>query len=227
MKILLVAATLMEIRPFFAKLIPLGEATGQVSHYKFKTASIDVLITGIGMVQTAYYIGRQTLGTKYDFAINAGISGSFTDQLSIGEVVHVTEECIPEMGAEDGEELLSLFDLGLMDPDHPPYEKARLINRFPFKSDRLAKIRTVKGATANTIHANSESIRKIISSYHPETESMEGAAFLYSCLSDHIPCAQIRSISNYVAERDKTRWNLELAFKNLNKVLWEIVNDNY
>jgi len=227
MRILLVAATVFEIRPFLTKLIPSGEGTGQVSHYKFKTTSVDVLITGIGMMQTAFHLGRQLAGTKYDVAINAGIAGSFTDQLAIGEVVHVTEECMPEMGAEDGAEFRSLFDLGLIDPDSTPYEKGRLINRFHIKSERLARIRTVKGATANTIHANSESIQKIISGYNPETESMEGAAFLYSCLSDQLPCAQIRSISNYVAERDKTRWNLELAFKNLNKVLWEIINEKY
>lgn len=222
MRILLVAATILEIRPFLAKLIPLGEATGLVSHYKFKNTFIDVLIPGIGMMQTAYHLGKQTAGTKYDIALNAGIGGSYTDNLAIGEVVHVTEECIPEMGVEDGSAFLSLFDIGLMDPDNFPYDKGRLINGSPLKSNRLARIRIVKGATANTIHGNIESIRKIISMYHPETESMEGAAFLYSCLSDHIPCAQIRCISNYVAERDKTHWNLELAFKNLNKVLLEI-----
>ena len=225
MRILLVAATILEIRPFLAKLIPLGEATGQVSHYQLKNTFIDVLIPGIGMMQTAYHIGKQTAVTHYDLAINAGIGGSCMDHLAIGDVVHVTEECIPEMGVEDGSAFLSLFDIGLMDPDNPPYDKGRLINESPLKSDRLARMRTVKGATANTIHGNIGSIQKIISMYHPETESMEGAAFLYSCLSDHIPCAQIRSISNYVAERDKTRWNLELAFKNLNKALWEIINE--
>lgn len=225
MRILLVAATILEIRPFLGKLIPMGEATGQVSHYQFKNTFIDVMIPGIGMMQTAYHLGKQMAGANYDLAINAGIGGSYTDHLAIGEVVHVTEECIPEMGAEDGSAFFSLFDIGLMDPDNPPYNKGRLINEFPLKSDRLARIRTVKGATANTIHGNIVSIGKIISLYHPETESMEGAAFLYSCLSDHIPCAQIRCISNYVAERDKTRWNLELAFKNLNKVLWEIIEE--
>jgi futalosine hydrolase len=224
-KILLVAATVFEIRPFLSKLIPLGKGGDKVSHYTFKNTFIDVLIPGIGMMQTAYHLGKQVAEKKYDIAINAGIGGSFTDNLVLGEVVHVIEECIPEMGADDGDDFHSLFDLGLMDPDHPPYDKGRLINASPFKSKRLDRIKTVKGATANTIHDNLESLRKTISRYHPDIESMEGAAFLYSCLSDHIRCAQIRSISNYVAERDKSRWNVDLAFKNLNKVLWEIVNE--
>jgi futalosine hydrolase len=225
MRILLVAATIFEIRPFLPKLTPVGETGGLVSHFTFKKSSIDVLIPGIGMMQTAFHLGKQTAVTPYDIAINAGIGGSYTDNLVLGEVVHVTEECIPEMGADDGDDFISLFDLGLMDPDNPPYVKGRLVNVTPFKSDRLARIRTVKGATANTIHDNLETFRKTISRYEPETESMEGAAFLYSCLTEKIPCAQIRSISNYVAERDKTRWNVELAFKNLNEVLWEVVKE--
>lgn len=225
MRILLVAATTLEIGPFLTKITPLGETSGQVTHWQFKNTLIDVLISGIGMLQTAYHLGKQIAGTKYDVAINAGIGGSYADQLVVGEVVHVTEECIPEMGAEDGEEFLSLFDLGLMDPDNPPHDKGRLINEFVPKSERLARIRTVKGATTNTIHGGTGSTPKIISMYNPETESMEGAAFLYICLSEHIPSAQIRSISNYVADRDKSRWNIELAVKNLNRILWEIVNE--
>jgi len=69
------------------------------------------------------------------------------------------------------------------------------------------------------------SILKIRSLFNADVESMEGAAFLFSCLTSKVPCFQVRSISNYVEERDKTRWNLELAFKNLNKALWEIINE--
>jgi futalosine hydrolase len=225
MRILLVAATIFEIRPFLPKLTPMGETGGLVSYYQFRNSYVDVLIPGIGMMQTAYHLGKQIASARYDIAVNAGIGGSYTDALKLGDVVHVTEECIPEMGAEEGEKFHSMFDLGLMDPDNPPYIKGRLVNVSPFKSKQLAALKSVKGATANTIHDNLGTLAKTMSIYRPETESMEGAAFLYGCLSDHIPCAQIRSISNYVAERDKTRWNVELAFKNLNAVLWEIFDE--
>jgi futalosine hydrolase len=54
---------------------------------------------------------------------------------------------------------------------------------------------------------------------------MEGAAFLFACLSEKIPCAQIRSISNYIEKRDKSRWNVKLALDNLNKSLMEIIRE--
>ena len=47
---------------------------------------------------------------------------------------------------------------------------------------------------------------------------MEGAAFLASCgHAKHY--TQIRAISNYVEKRDKSKWNMPLAIKNLNDFL--------
>src|ERR1035438_9010334 len=147
MRILIVAATVLEIRPFLKKLNPLGKAEGRVSHYQLKDTQIDVLITGIGMMQTAYCLGKQISASTYDLAINAGICGSYREDLSIGEMVHVMEDCVPEMGSEEGEEFLSLFEIGLMDPDKSPFDQGRLINRSSVKSKHLSKLKVVRGAT--------------------------------------------------------------------------------
>ena len=52
---------------------------------------------------------------------------------------------------------------------------------------------------------------------------MEGAALHYVCLMEKIPFLQIRSISNYVGERNKRNWNMKEAIANLNKKLIEFV----
>jgi futalosine hydrolase len=54
---------------------------------------------------------------------------------------------------------------------------------------------------------------------------MEGAAFMMVCQKFNITFIQIRSISNYVEERDKEKWDLDLAIKNLNNQLRTIIND--
>lgn len=225
MRILLVAATFFEIRPFLSKLIHHGEENDRIHHYQLKNTSIDVLISGIGMVQTAYYLGKQLAGAKYDLAINAGIGGSYYKDLKVGEVVQVTEECLTELGAEDGENFLSVFELGLMDPDSLPYRNGRLINTIPVNSPAIVKLKRVKGATANTIHGNLESRNKVRDHFLAEEESMEGAACFYAFLSEQVPFAEIRAISNFVEVRDKTRWDLELALKNLNNALGDIFNE--
>jgi len=52
---------------------------------------------------------------------------------------------------------------------------------------------------------------------------MEGAAFHYVCLQQHIPFIQIRSISNIVGVRDKNKWKMKEAIESLNKKLIETI----
>jgi futalosine hydrolase len=225
MRILLVAATVFEIRPFLSKLVHHSEENDHIHYYQLKNTSIDVLITGIGMVQTAYYLGKQLARFKYDLAINAGMGGSYCEDLKIGEVIQVTEENITELGAEDGENFLSVFELGLIDADSRPFNHGWLINNILINSPVIANLKRVKGATSNTVHGNLESINKVRDHFQVEEESMEGAACFYAFLSEQVPFAEIRAISNFVEVRDKTRWNLDLALKNLNKVLVDIFRE--
>ena len=54
---------------------------------------------------------------------------------------------------------------------------------------------------------------------------MEGAAVFYVCLNEKIPCCQIRSISNFVGESDKNKWNIPLALKNLEDTILKILDE--
>ena len=48
---------------------------------------------------------------------------------------------------------------------------------------------------------------------------MEGAALHYACKKFQIPFIQIRSVSNYVGERDKSKWKLKEAIEAINKTV--------
>jgi futalosine hydrolase len=228
MNLLLVSATLFEIRPLLVKLPLVSRKDDRLSTYQYKNSFIDVLVPGVGMVPTAHYLGRQLSLKSYDLAINAGIAGTFNKALQPGLVVNVVEDCVAELGAEDGENFLSVFDLGLTDPDALPYRGGKLINEIPgfgllSNHDIIGNLPKVKAITSNTVRGNIESIARIQRISRADIESMEGAAFFFGCLSENIPCLQIRSISNMVEERDKSQWNLDLALKNLNKALWDIL----
>jgi len=225
MKILIVAATAFEIRPITDKLPLLSRENEFLSTHLFKHAIVDILIPGVGMTHTAFHLGRQLSLQNYQVAINAGIAGAYDRRLKLGTVIHVTEDCISEMGAEDTGRFLTFFDLGLMDPEAFPYSGGRLVNDHYPRLETLKRIPPVKGNTVNHIHATPESIARIRTTFPADVETLEGAAFLYGCLLEKVPCLQIRSISNHVEERDKTRWNVELALKNLNKTLELIFNE--
>jgi futalosine hydrolase len=229
MHFLIVSATTMEIRPFLEGLPLIEKQNEYLSRYQLKNSIIDILITGVGMVPTAYFLGKQLERRRYDLIINAGIAGTFNRELPLGTVVNVVEDCVPELGAEDGDQFLSIFELGLADPDSPPYLHGKLVNDILEKDlginlEIIRNLPKVTGITSNTIRGNAESIIRIRKIAKVDLESMEGAAFFYACLSAGVPCLQIRAISNLVEERNKTHWKLPLALKNLNKLLMECVN---
>lgn len=225
MKILVVAATAFEIRPFLDKLDFVQKTNGFLLQYRLKNTSIDVLIPGVGMMNMAFHLGRQFSREKYDFSINAGVCGSYSQTIGIGDVVEIIEDCVSELGAQDHDRFLSVFDLGLLDPDSPPYINGKLITSRKIESGVLEKLHKVNGITVNTVHGNRQSIEEARSLFSPMTESMEGAAFLYACLLSNVPNIQMRAVSNFVEERDHSRWNLDLALKNLNKTLHELIQE--
>ena len=101
---------------------------------------------------------------------------------------------------------------------------------YPFKNGWLSpgnkslslSLLSRKGITVNTVHGNEKSIENIIERFSPDVESMEGAAFFYSCMMKNVSCIQIRVISNIVERRNKDNWNIPLAIKNLNDFLPEL-----
>lgn len=223
MKVLLVSATSLEIEPLCARLRLVKKHEGHITSYTGKNVEMDVLLTGVGMVATAYWVGRAIASGSYDVAINAGICGSFDRQLPIGEVVNVVEDSFPEMGTEDGEYFLSLIDLDLLGRDEFPFTNGVLENKVTYNHSMLDSLRKVKGITVNRVHGQAHSIGKLLETIQPDVETMEGAAFLYACQSIGLKCLQLRSVSNYVETRNRTAWNIPLAIRNLNQTLTELL----
>ncbi|MFZ4704780.1 MAG: futalosine hydrolase [Bacteroidales bacterium] len=224
MKVLLVSATSFEIEPLFSGMRLVKKHEGHITSYAAKNLELDVLLTGVGMVATAYWLGRTLSAKSYDVAINAGICGSFDRRIAIGEVVDVAQDSFPEMGAEDGEYFLSLIDLDLLGRDEFPFTNGILENKGVFDHPALGTLRKVKGVTVNKVHGHAESIMKFLKDSRPDIETMEGAAFLYACQSIGLKCLQLRSVSNYIETRDRTAWNIPLAIRNLNLTLSELLS---
>ena len=217
MKILIVSATTFEVAPLFRQLgISLSDEK-KVFSSAHNNNTIDFLITGVGMVATAYHSTKGLLATKYDLAINIGICGSFNKNLEIGTVVNVYHDCFSELGAEDGNDFLSLKDLNLPG-------KSEFTGETLFKNKELDTLPKVNGITVNTAHGNENSINKVYEKFHPIVESMEGAAFMMVCSEEKVPYVQIRAVSNFVELRNKNNWNIPLAIENLNHKIFDILN---
>lgn len=199
MKILVVVATELEIKPAIDLLEKLG---------------VDVLTTGVGMVATAYQLGRRLALHDYDLVVNVGIAGSFSRELKLGQLVHVIQDSFAELGAEDNERFLSIDQLG--------FGRSSYRTSAHIAQDSVQSLPKVSGITMNTVHGNVESIattRRRMPAI--DIESMEGAAVFFSAEQAGVPAIQVRAISNYVEPRNRNNWQIPLAVKNLSSWLMD------
>jgi futalosine hydrolase len=202
MRVLVVAATEFEV-----------EIENQES--RTKNQDLEFLITGVGMVATAFSLGNHLATHKYDLAINLGIAGSFDQNIILGEVVEITEDTLAELGAEDSEEFLTIESMGFGESVFKPSASLSQFGNFNLKQ--------ATAITVNTVHGHEPSIKKLNSRIQPQLESMEGAAFFYACKQANVPCLQIRAVSNYVEKRNRDTWQIGRAIKNLNSFAGEFI----
>lgn len=223
MNILLTAATEAEIAPLM-KLIGDEGSMPDNGMYTYKGHCISICITGVGMVATVYHLTRKLQQGIYDLVIQVGIAGSFNTALAIGEVVIIETEIIADLGAEDHDAFINVFELGLADMNVHPYSNGVL--RMHPLTIKAPGIKYVNGLTVNTVSGSTKTIDILKERCNCDIESMEGAAFHYVCLMQHVQFIQIRAVSNYVEPRDKSKWNIALAVKNLNAALFELLDRN-
>jgi futalosine hydrolase len=224
MNILLVAATKQELWPFINKFnnqIKGGIFPNRLYHGKIR---IDVLVAGIGLVSTSYYLSKTLGEKKYDMVINAGIAGSFMRDLEIGEVVWVVEEELGDLGIEDEQGFHTLFEMDFLPYDTFPFQKGKLVCNSQ-QMYKLLNIKRVNALTSNTAHGRQEQIDNILCKFKPQIETMEGACIFYICLMEKVNFIQIRAISNYVESRDRSKWNIPLAIENLSVTLVQLINE--
>jgi futalosine hydrolase len=218
MRILVVSATSFEIEPLVGRLRHVSDTGLRSAAYRFREHDVEVLTTGVGMVATSAWCSRACAAEHYDLALNFGLCGSFDPSMQPGTIVHVTADRFAELGAEDGEDFLSIHQLSLLGENEFPYEAGMLINTAPPPLAPLAGLPTVAGITVNTVHGNEFTIEAVRARYQPAVESMEGAAFMYSCLVAGVPFAQVRAVSNAVERRNRAAWKIEEAVAALGTV---------
>lgn len=213
MKILIVAATTFELQPL---LDFIEQNRDQLQH------EYEIGITGIGMMHTAFAMEKFLQETDADMAIQVGVAGAFNTNLALGDIVRVHSEVLGDLGVENRDEYLDIFETGLIAANDFPYQDGALGNDF---SEQIFDINLpqVKGLTVNTVSGSEATIAKRKAIYNADIETMEGAAFHYACIVHGIPFVQIRSISNYVEPRDKSKWKMKEAIAQLNEYLIKLV----
>lgn len=191
--------------------------------FRMSNCLISSLVTGIGGISTAWGM-KQWLGKNKqpDLAINAGIAGTYSDEINIGDVVMPVTDCFADLGIEFAEGTKTLAEAGMMDADEFPFEAGIIHSRNIFTTRVGDILKKVNGITVNTCSGTASTIEKLKNKFNPDIETMEGATFFYICAREKIPFLSVRAISNKVEPRNRDSWNIPLALENLTVKLGEI-----
>ncbi|MDR3132406.1 MAG: futalosine hydrolase [Prevotellaceae bacterium] len=211
MKLLITAATENE-------LLAAQQAAGASAQ------AVTFAVTGIGIASTAYHTTKLLLTGAYDWALNVGIAGSFTGRFPAGSVVCPVKEYFGDSGVQTPAGFSSLFDEQLLHENTFPFVDGALNADMPPVAAGLFKgYPPVTGITLQMASGAQQRIDELQQRFHPDIETMESAAFFYVCLSQKVPFAALRAISNKVEVRNKAAWNIPLAIQNLEIAIRGIV----
>lgn len=210
---LMVSATALEIQPVL-------DAWGH--HVNVTTAPIfihgvhtDILITGVGTPAMIYHLTKCLQHQSYNHVVLVGIAGCLQKDIELGRLFEVTCNQFIDLGAESANGFIDVFELDLLDNNQYPYSDKCLQNSsLPKWNLDLAH-----AISKNTVTGNLTSINQLDSQNEILLESMEGAAFFYTCALEKAVYSEIRSISNHIEVRDKSKWDIQLAIKNLSNFI--------
>jgi len=202
MSILVIAATAKEIEPFLKKYRKSND----------NLEVVDILVTGIGLTSTAYSLAKQMSIKKPSLVIQAGVAGCFDPAIPLGSTFVIKRDRIADFGVMEGGQFNSVYKMGLVKGSNGWFvNKSQVL-----KQTRLKKVDAI---SVNTISTDKQQIADYRREYNPVLESMEGAAMHYVCSKEKIAFLQLRSVSNYIGERNKKNWKLKESIENLNQEL--------
>ncbi len=186
-KILILVPTFMEIERF----MPHG------------LHNVNIAVTGIGMVKTAYNATRYIDLYDSEEVILAGIAGAYEGSgLKVGDSVLVGSETPADMGVMTTEGFKPKF------------------------GDKITCPYIPEGTGFRAVDSNSVSVAAspLIDPAGAQIENMEGAAFFYVCQQSQARFLELRTVSNIVST-DRSSWNMELALDNLAVSLRKLIDE--
>ena len=215
MTILIISAVDAERDAATRHLSPSGAiAVGHQTGRSFTTPAgpVHAFSGGVGPVAAAITTAT-LLATEpsYDVVVNAGIAGGFKDRVAIGDIVLANLTTFADVGARTDDGFLTLRDMGMQQDSSLALGDQRLVDRISAARQLASgEVLTLACMTGTGPHAEELARR------YPRAlaEAMEGFAVIAATGGyDNVRfVAEVRAISNIIGRRDRSTWNIPLAF---------------
>ncbi|MDA3789118.1 MAG: futalosine hydrolase [Desulfobacula sp.] len=195
--------------------------TGKVHHKTY-----DLVITGPGVFNAAHALTAYLEQALPALVLQTGIAGIFRQTGGkVGDIAIATKEHYIHTGVQTDclENAPLPFDLIDADPLTRKgiylLEQDRVDHCHEILSRSVLsnKVNIIKGPfiTVSSITSSFKQADSLYSAFSPVMEAMEGAACAHIAKLYDIPMIEVRSGSNFVGERDKSKWDVDLAAKQL------------
>jgi len=193
------------------------------------------IISGIGTANASAATALVAHFFTPDLIISTGCAGAYPGSgLEIGDISLATTEVFADEGVVTPEGWRSLEYIGI-----PLLERTgrRFFNEIPLSphanaaalkvaaqlgSATLTTGRFLTVATCSGTNARGEELKDRFGGI---CENMEGAAVALIAARYGIECMELRGISNYVEDRDSSRWNISLAVVNSQRFLEQFIRN--
>lgn len=189
-------------------------------------------ISGIGKTNAAHAATVLIEKHSPSCIVSFGIGGAYPSSgLRVGDIAVAEKEVYADEGVllKDGHHSLEITGIPLLKVRGRKY-----FNEFPADKglSRLAlkaagSIAHCKAGIFLTVSACTGTRKRaaeLAAKFSPVCENMEGAALAHICRIYGIPFVEIRGISNMVEDRDKAKWQIELASENCQKAVLQFLN---
>mgnify|MGYP001584131066 FL=1 len=220
---------------------------------KLSNINILLMNTGIGDVNAAHSATGIIEHFPIRYIINSGVGGAYPHvRLEIGHIAIALKEIYSDKGviSSKGQKGLKEIGIPLVQAGRRkyfnefPFDKnlvQKVLKRITHHALRSSKMQynpspiplpqgegvRVEAGNFITVSSATGTYKRALElekKFNAICENMEGAAIAQVCAIYKIPMLEIRGISNIVGERDKGKWDLELASENCQRAVLRVIN---
>ncbi|WP_031480623.1 futalosine hydrolase [Maridesulfovibrio frigidus] len=223
--ILFATATVKEMKAALGGVCKLPELEqGVAAPFDFAGKSGLLLVTGIGVINSAFALGQTLAKHNVELVILAGVAGTFDPQrFPVCSACMVKTEIWPEYGLKVGKNIDAKglgFCLAEVD-NEKIWNTVNLVSGSALRKsglDRFAKLPEAVSLTVSGVTATADEAVRMRDEFEADIENMEGFAAAYGSILSGVAVCQVRTVSNLVGSRDKEDWDLRGALAELGRV---------
>lgn len=179
---------------------------------------LDVLVCGVGPAAAAAATARtiaenSQMGRAYDVVVNAGICGAFEGRAEIGDVLIATDSVHAELGVALPWRFQPIDEIGFG------------TNRIGCNTVLTVAVGGVRGEVLTLASiTGSDGLAAELAHRYPQAigEAMEGFGVATAAQQAGLPFAEIRTVSNYIGDREVGKWDWDAALKSLTTAIREL-----